>query len=368
MPPQANHRVIEALKPEAETRTPETKTPKRTPTSPLQGRPYAWIALFVVLVSLLIPQDHASMDHVPTSVAGLERGKPLGSTITAPDLHQAYQEIQEDYHAKAFRAKGWKVLNQKDEVTVSMMKHPSDPNCPYVKMEALMPASPQACWDFLDLSNWEKTMPHMDPFYEGVSIYDTYHHGGVGMTLARKRTKRLLAFGKRDFFFVSVSDLPKKDGTLVSGTVSVIAPQLVPREEGYTRAFQDSIAFYEPVGNGEKTQMTIICRIDLNDSNPDGIGGFMPMWLYVKTIGATGARSVLSMRGYLERQMAEKRVDDTAAVPTTTSSRKKWGLGSILRRRDEEEQDPVLPATTEAEVDPPRRRRGLVPFLKRRRD
>jgi hypothetical protein len=294
---------------EAATATTTTRT--RAPTAALKGRPYAWVALFVVLVSLLIPQDDASSSSssiLPTASnesLSLERGKALGSTITAADLHQAYRDIQEEYHAKAFGSKHWVSLNNKKGVEVSLLKHFSDPNCPYVKMTAIMPVAPQDCWNFLSLANWDKTMPHMDPFYEGVSILpDLYEHKGVAMMLARKRTKRLLAFGKRDFFFVSVADVPKRDGTLVSGTVSVVAPHIVPRHEGYTRAFQDSIAFYEPLDNGSKTQLTIICRIDLNDSGSDGAGGFMPMWLYVKTIGATGARSVLSMRDYLEEQLA----------------------------------------------------------------
>lgn len=260
---------------------------------------------------------------------GLERGKPLGDTITAQDLHQAYREIQQEYHAKAFDSKNWITLNSKGGIDVSLLHHPSDPDCPYIKMTAIMPASPQDCWNFLSLANWDKTMPHMDPFYEGVSVYKSYNHRGVGMTLARKRTKRLLAFGKRDFFFVSVADVPKKDGTLVSGTVSVIAPQLAPRKTGYTRAFQDSIAFYKPIDSGDKTQLTIICRIDLNDSAPDGNGGFMPMWLYVKTIGATGARSVLSMRNYLEREIKEKSQELLAGVGT----RRKRRLPSFLSRR-----------------------------------
>ena len=167
------------------------------------------------------------------------------------------------------------------------------------------------------------------------------------MILARKRTKRILAFGKREFVFVSVTgDKPLDDGTWVSGTVSVefnetktesdsdgngngnegddeninendtttIATSLPYRNKSYTRAFQDSIAFYKPIPpsagasssssslSGERTKLTIICRIDLNDSSSStsegggGGGGCIPMWLYVKTIGITGARSVLNMR------------------------------------------------------------------------
>jgi hypothetical protein len=155
----------------------------------------------------------------------------------------------------------------------------------------------------------------------------------IHMILARKRTKRILAFGKREFVFVSVTgDKPLDDGTWVSGTVSVefnetksksdnegddenendtttTTTSLPYRNKSYTRAFQDSIAFYKPIPpsagatsssslSGERTKLTIICRIDLNDSSStsDGGGGCIPMWLYVKTIGITGARSVLNMR------------------------------------------------------------------------
>ena len=314
---------------------------QRHPQHVVHGGPFAWVALFIILVAILVRQDAATSTAGTPSVSiqgetdvsiqvqrGLERGKPLGDTITAQDLHQAYREIQQEYHAKAFDSKNWITLNSKGGIDVSLLHHSSDPDCPYIKMTAIMPASPQDCWNFLSLANWDKTMPHMDPFYEGVSVYKSYQHRGVGMTLARKRTKRLLAFGKRDFFFVSVADVPKKDGTLVSGTVSVIAPQLAPRQTGYTRAFQDSIAFYEPIDSGEKTQLTIICRIDLNDSAPDGEGGFMPMWLYVKTIGATGARSVLSMRNYLERELLKEKPQALLA-----GAGPKRRLASFLSRR-----------------------------------
>ena len=172
------------------------------------------------------------------------------------------------------------------------------------------------------------------------------------MILARKRTKRILAFGKREFVFVSVTgDKPLDDGTWVSGTVSVefnetktdsdsdngneggdenendtttttttTTTSLPYRNKSYTRAFQDSIAFYKPIPpsagasssssslSGERTKLTIICRIDLNDSSPStsdgggGGGGCIPMWLYVKTIGITGARSVLNMRRALLKE------------------------------------------------------------------
>jgi hypothetical protein len=187
-----------------------------------------------------------------------------------------------------------------------MMEHPSDPNCPYVRMTSTIPTSVKHCWDYLSLSNWDKSMPKMDPFYEGVTLYGEFTHRKVHMILAKKTTHRILAFGKRDFVFLSVSDSPLADGTWVSGTVSVQTPR-ISREKGYTRAFQDSVAFYKPVDNNKQTELTIVCRMDLNDSTDDGSGGWMPMWLYVKTIGTAGARSVLSMRNVLIAEAEERK-------------------------------------------------------------
>ena len=52
--------------------------------------------------------------------------------------------------------------------------------------------------------------------------------------------------------------------------------------------------------------LTIVCRIDLNDSGDGGAGGFLPMWLYVKTIGYTAAESVYKMRRALIREHEER--------------------------------------------------------------
>jgi hypothetical protein len=145
-----------------------------------------------------------------------------------------------------------------------------------------MPVPVQQCWDFLNIEKWDKNMPKMDPFYEGVSNYGEYNvsipldhgrngiltskqkHASIGshtsakenivrMILCRKRMLRILTFGKRDLVFLSCSEsAPLPDGSLVSGTVSV-RTAMVPRRKGYTRAFQDSIAFYRPLQNNTKT-------------------------------------------------------------------------------------------------------------------
>ncbi|GAX22983.1 hypothetical protein FisN_15Hh121 [Fistulifera solaris] len=233
-----------------------------------------------------------------------QRGKTLSSPILAHDLYQAYRELQSEYQTKA--AKGdWKLLYEKEGVEVCLLQHPEDPTCPYVRMKGIFPVPVEECWNFLSLSNWDTSMPKMDPFYEGVSLHGSYQHDQVRMILCRKRTKRLLAFGKRDLVFLSVQDEPLSDGTWVSGTLSV-KTDLVPRQPGYTRAFQDSIAFYKPLQENTQTELTIMCRIDLNDSAEDGTGGFIPMWLYVKTIGKTGAQSVIRMRNALLQEKCNR--------------------------------------------------------------
>ena len=255
-------------------------------------------------------QYTASTTPSPTTsgeTPAVKRGKFVGYHLNEQDLYLAYKEIQSEYHQKAFGASSnhWRLLNKRDDVEVHLMEHPSDPGCPYVKMSAIFPTSVEDCWNFLKLEHWDQSMPKMDPFYESVSLHGEFSIYGVHMILARKRTQRILAFGKRDFVFLSVQDQPLRDGTWVSGSVSIETPRL-PRQHGYTRAFQDSIAFYKPLDGNTKTRVTIICRIDLNDSVADGSGGWMPMWLYVKTIGTTGTRSIMNMRKALIAEKKER--------------------------------------------------------------
>ena len=213
-------------------------------------------------------------------------------------------------------ANKWDVLKKtNDGIEISMLQHASDPDCPYVRMTAMMPGDTKDVWDFLELDSWEETMPRMDPFYDGLSILGTYTYRpspgrqAVSMVLAKKRTKRIVMYGKRDFTFVSVSDV-QSGGVWVSGTVSIVTPKF-PRERGYVRAFQDSVAFYEALPDDERTGeprslLTIVCRIDLNDSAEGGKGGGIPMWFYVKTIGSSGALSMNNMRSELRKRVAGK--------------------------------------------------------------
>jgi len=216
------------------------------------------------------------------------------------------------------RSHKWKTIKKTtDGLEISMLSHPSDPNCPYVRMSASVPATQHDLWHYLSLPKWDVTMKSMDPFYESVSIIDESKYGNTHMVLARKKTKRLLAFGKRDFTFISVSDLESmKYNVWISGTVSVVT-QRIPRVKEYTRAFQDSIAFYEKTDPVEfsvdgrtylvpNTKLTIVCRIDLNDNSEDGGGGNIPMWIYTKTVGSTGAISLRNMRNDLIQNLEKK--------------------------------------------------------------
>lgn len=255
-----------------------------------------------------------SIMHVGQQQQQQHRGKVIGSRVTGKDLAEAYQSIKEEYATLALTKDAkWKVLStHADGSEVSIMKHKTDPTCPYIRMTSIMPAAVNEVWDFLSLDDWSKTMPKMDPFYEGLTVLGDYTHKGIEMRLARKTLKRIVAFGKRDFTFVSVSDHPRGDGAWVSGTVSVVTDQ-IPRDKSYTRAFQDSIAFYEPVtdeAGNPATKLTIVFRIDLNDSSDGGNGGFIPMFMYVKTVGSTGMLSVQNMKKQLLLMKAEQEVVD----------------------------------------------------------
>lgn len=260
--------------------------------------------------------SHSLSIHPPHTGSGKppQRGLFLRTPFRSEELLRVYQDVRREYQEHAFEEENdnnnktnnnnnnrkiknhWRILNQRDGVEVSLLEHPTDPSCPYVRIRGIIPSPVEDCWNFLRVENWNVAMPQMDPFYEGVSVHGQYNVGKIRMILCRKRTKRLLTYGKRDLVFLSVTDVPRTaDGALVSGTVSIRCSQL-PRYPGYTRAFQDSIAFYQPIRGNTATHLTIVCRIDLNDSGEDGTGGYLPMWLYVKTIGYTAAQSILRLR------------------------------------------------------------------------
>jgi hypothetical protein len=246
----------------------------------------------IVISSLDGDSEQSSISS--TASRQIQRAKNLSEGFDIEELYEAYREIETTYLNKTLTSSDWKVLNVNDGVEVSLLNHEDDPTCPYVRMQAIFPVPVQDIWDFLRVPNWDSSMPKMDPFYEGYTIHGNFSHPQVDMLLCRKRTKRILAFGKRDLVFLAVTQKHTlDDGTWVSGTVSVETTQ-IPRQPGYTRAFQDSIAFYTPTDTNH-THLTMICRIDLNDSNGDG-GGWIPMWLYVRTIGYTGVNSFARMR------------------------------------------------------------------------
>jgi len=159
----------------------------------------------------------------------LQRGVELPNPVRQQDLIRIYKKLRDDYQSKAFGRKDWKLLKDKNDVQVSLLQHSaSDPTCPYVKMRTVLPVSVEACWDFLSLDNWPRTMPKMDPYYEGLTIFQQYESPDIDVIFCRKRTKRLLTFGKREFVILSVSQNKPldKQGTRVSGTVSVLSKKM----------------------------------------------------------------------------------------------------------------------------------------------
>jgi len=254
-----------------------------------------------------------------------ERSKILSDKITEEELYATYKEVREDYYDKLFPGRSptdnkstgeWEVLREKDGVEVSKQSLASDPSCPYIRVTAILPGDIKEVWNFLSVENWPSTLPSLDPFYEGHNVIKDYRYkkrsGVVEMSLVRKRTKRLFTFGKRDFTILSVSEVPKKNGVWVSGIVSVNTKD-VPRVKGYTRAFQDSISFYETIspeiGQGKqkpRTKVTIVFRFDLNDSMDGGGGGAIPMWLYVKTVGPATLASFTTLKKLLVNYFESK--------------------------------------------------------------
>ena len=259
-------------------------------------------------------RDSASDSHQ----GAIQRGKAISSEVQAEELYMAYQDIREEYKQRATSeeyADKWDILraSANGDTVISMLQHPDDPSCPYVRMQAILPVDRQDVWSFLELDNWSETMPKMDPFYKDLQILRRYKYKpsptsrAVAMVLAKKTTKRIVVYGKRDFTFVSVSDIPRSDGVWSSGTVSVSTPHL-PRDPSYVRGFQDSIAMYEVLPKDHETGeprslLTIVCRIDLNDSADGGVGGAVPMSFYVNTIGMSGLLSMSSMRSELRKRL-----------------------------------------------------------------
>lgn len=274
----------------------------------------------------------SSVDETPSpaSPSHKRRGTPISASPLPEELYKVYKAVQGEYSQQTFSRNDWRVLNRRDGVEVSMLECEDDPTCPYVRMRATLPVPVEDCWNFLLVEEWERTMPTMDPFFEGVEVYGHCRHQGAEMVLCRKRTKRILAFGKRDLVFLSVGDQPLADGTWVSGSVSVVTSK-VPRQKGYTRAFQDSVAFYRPVNHLRHTDLTIVCRIDLNDSSEDGSGGFIPMWLYKKTIGLTGATSVIAMRKALLEEQARRKTIEQAEMDARDQKDVPWWRRKVDR-------------------------------------
>jgi hypothetical protein len=107
-----------------------------------------------------------------------ERGQLIPDGFHPQDLYKAYAEILRDYEEKAFhRSADWVVLRKDQDVIVSLLQHESDPTCPYVKMQGIIPVPVKDCWEFLRVDDWDRTMPKMD-----VSVYivwlfvvDMYH-------------------------------------------------------------------------------------------------------------------------------------------------------------------------------------------------
>lgn len=252
-----------------------------------------------VLIGFLLESSAVSLSPIPErkNISTLYRGKLVSNPVSSESLYSAYKEVQKDYLEKN-ESKDWKVVRSKDRVEISILQSNDDPDCPFIRMRAVMPATPKALSLFMGFQNWGTFMRLINPFYDGMTILREYSYGDARMTMVRKKSTRILGFGRRDFGLVSVLDTPRSDGVWMSGTFTIISADIIPHQPGFTRAFQDSICVYKPMPNDE-TEMTIILRTDLNDSTAGGSGGFVPMWAVVKTIGTAGHRAIKGLRNHV---------------------------------------------------------------------
>lgn len=125
--------------------------------------------------------------------------------------------------------------------------------------------------------------------------------------LGLRCTKRLLVYGKRDFALASIEEHrpspPSPSSphawTYTTAVLSMPDHPLMPEASGYTRAYQDMVAFYTPLGEKKKgrkgwgrrkegetgegqgrSRVSMLMRTDLR--------GNIPLWLFSKTCGHTG--------------------------------------------------------------------------------
>jgi hypothetical protein len=241
---------------------------------------------------------------------GRYRGHVIQLDDTNETIHRHYMKILRDYKDTAFSSREWEVLKKtKDGIEIAISFSGNDPDCPYIRMRAVMPSSAQSLFNFMGFSNWKTFMPIINPFYEGMAVMNEMTVDNKRLVVARKHSTSIFGFGKRDFSILAdASGSPMMDGdVLVSGTISVISPHQIPRYRGFTRAYQDLVCFYRPLKRTQEgkdqTELTIMLRTDLNDSAEGGTGGSIPMWLVVKTFGLAGSKAMHVLRNVVRKQV-----------------------------------------------------------------
>ena len=251
--------------------------------------------------------------------------KQLYRGIIAPDdasmktIQRSFRSKLNQYKTKFRQEEGWRVLSRsRDRASeVAMLRCKGDPTCPYIRMKVTLPASASSLLRFTSLGNWNTFMRLINPFFNDVK---TVRQTGQTM-VAYQRTKRILTFARRDFGLVSVvDDLPRRqmDGVYVSAVLSLRSARLLPRQAGYTRAFQDLVCFFRPLAN-DRTELTIILRTDLNDStNSNGTNGRMPMGLVMKTFGTFGCQALDG----LERVVRQETIRASFGATSVDDNRK----------------------------------------------
>lgn len=118
-----------------------------------------WITVLAVLVCGKWCMTFGNISTNPSQTGqrnSIERGKQISKHVTAEELHEAYEELKIEYNERVFgstSASAWSLLKESPDQTVqvSLLTHPSDPSCPYVKIQAILPGTISDTWSYLSL-------------------------------------------------------------------------------------------------------------------------------------------------------------------------------------------------------------------------
>ena len=199
--------------------------------------------------------------------------------------------------------KEWKKVAGNKDVKVSMYSGPKTPSdgSSIILVSVRIPTKLKHVVYNFDPKLWSETQKFQDPFF---SSWDVIHNIGgvvtsgnksplkiltdgkspiVEVIIGRRRTKRLLTFGKREMILATFKE--EGDDWTNVGVRSINHLEYPPGGK-YTRAFQDMIVSMKEGNEGEYTDVRCVMKVDL--------GGMIPRGIFRKMVGQTG---VMAFKG-----------------------------------------------------------------------